>query len=277
MTEERRYDPHAFWEKRLRRHFTLGGAGYLNLGEHYNAALYRQRRIVLGRALRRHDITVAGADVIELGPGTGFYVQLWERWGAKSVTGLDIADVVIEQLRQRFPKGRFQLADVTKPWPVEPASADLVTAFDVLFHVVDEEGFESALEQVARALRPTGTFLVSDLFLHQEPVAAFHQVSRTLVRWQDALERAGLEIIGRLPIFVAMHPPYDLPPGLRRRFALRWWAWLEGRLEADQRMGRRLGPWLGRFDRVATRLVRDGPSTELLVCRSRISAQPAGR
>ena len=56
----------------------------------FDALNGRQRRIVLARALRRHDITVAGADVIELGPGTGFYVQLWERWGAKSVTGLDI-------------------------------------------------------------------------------------------------------------------------------------------------------------------------------------------
>jgi SAM-dependent methyltransferase len=271
--DERVYDPRRFWEHRLRRDFTLRGVGYKNLGAPYNRALYVQRRIVLTRALRRYRVRVQGADVVELGPGTGYYVELWERWGAGSVTGLDIADVVVERLRQRFPAHRFEQADVTEPWPVEPASADLVTAFDVLFHVVDENGFERALAQVARALRPGGAFIVSDLFLHEEPVAAFHQVVRTIARWEKALDAAGFELLGRLPVFVAMHPPYDLPAtGLRRRLAWRWWTWLESRLEADPDAGTRLGRWLGRFDRLATRLLRDGPSTELLVCRRRAAA-----
>jgi SAM-dependent methyltransferase len=271
--EERRYDPQQFWEERLRRDFTLRGVGYRNLGAPYNRSLYVQRRIVLARALRRYDILVRGADVIELGPGTGYYVELWERWGAGSVTGLDVADVVVDRLRGRFPAHRFEQADVTEPWPVEPASADLVTAFDVLFHIVDEPGFERALGQVGQALRPGGAFVVSDLFLHGPPVTAFHQVIRTLARWEEALDAAGFEILGRLPIFVAMHPPYDLPPGRRRRLAWRWWAWLEARLKADPEQGRLLGRWLGRFDRLAARLLRDGPSTELLVCRRRATAQ----
>jgi SAM-dependent methyltransferase len=156
---------------------------------------------------------------------------------------------------------------VTEEWPVEPASADVVTAFDVLFHVVDEDRFEAALDQVARALRPGGAFLVSDLFLHHGTVAAFHQVSRSLERWEAALTAAGFEIGGRLPIFVAMHPPFDLPPGFRARLGRRWWHWLETRLEADPDAGEWLGRWLMRFDRVATRVLRGGPSTELLVAR----------
>ena len=262
-----KYEAASFWETRLRGRFNLDGVGFQGLGVQFNTALYRQRAIVLDRVIRRHRIAIAGADIVELGPGTGFYVAEWERRGAASVLGLDITEVSCEALRRQFPRFRFEQADVAEPWPLEPASVDLVAAFDVLFHIVDDRRFEAAIGQVARALRPGGTFLVSDLFLHGAPVLGFHQVVRSLEQYGAALDRSGLEIVARVPVFLAMHPAMDLPPGRRRRIAESWWSWLEARLRADHRMGHRWGRILGYLDRAGTAVLREGPSTEILVAR----------
>jgi SAM-dependent methyltransferase len=263
------YDSESFWEERLRGRFDIAAAGFRGLGRTYNEALYRQRAIVLKRAIRRHRLPVANADVVELGPGTGYYVERWRAMGVGTLVGLDITSVVPERLSAAFPEYRFEQADVSEPWPLATGSADLVTAFDVLFHVVDDTRFAAAITEAGRVLRPGGYFLVSDLFVHDEAFRGFHQVSHTFAEYTAALEGAGLEIVGRLPVFVTMHPALDVPAGWRRRVAERWWAMLEAKLVAKPHLGRRIGTVLFWIDRVLTLPLRGGPSTELLLARKR--------
>ena len=263
------YDPEAFWETRLRARFDLAAAGFRGLGKPFNEALYRQRDVVLRRAIRRHRLPVAGADVVELGPGSGFYVERWRDWGIASLVGLDITTVVPERLSVEYPEYRFERADISEPWPVADASADLVTAFDVLFHIVDDDRFAAAIAEAGRVLRPGGHLLVSDLFLHGQAFRGYHQVSRTLDDYRAALDGAGLDIVGRLPVFVTMHPAIDVPAGWRRSLADRWWTALEAKLVATPRLGRRIGSVLFWIDRLLTLPLRGGPSTELLLARRR--------
>jgi SAM-dependent methyltransferase len=262
------YDPASFWEGRLRTEFDLTGVGYRRIGKPFNKALYRQREIVLGRVIKRTGIDPRGVRIVELGPGTGFYVELWRRWGAAGLVGLDITEVATERLAATFPEFRFAFADITERWLVEDASAELVTAFDVLFHVVDDERFATALAEAARVLRPGGHPLVSDLFPHRHDIRAYHQVSRTLATYSAILERLGFDVVGRAPVFVTMHPAFDAPQFLRGP-AARWWTWLEAHLIGDPLRGRRLGKVLGTIDRVLTWPFRGGPSTEILVARKR--------
>ena len=263
------YDPASFWEQRLGGDFSLDAVGFRGLGKPFNAELYRQRLTVLGRALRRYSVEIEGAEIVELGPGTGFYVSEWQRRGARHVTGLDITAVARDRLRSRFPDYRFEQADVTEPWPVETDSADVVAAFDVLFHIVDDARLAAALAEGARTLRPDGVLLISDLFLHGPTVRGFHQVVRPLDQFTGLLESSGFDVLGRVPVFVTMQPAIDLPPGFRQAFAARWWAWLEGRLRGHPKRGYRLGRVLRWVDRTLTYPMRDGPSIEILVARRR--------
>ncbi len=263
------YDAERFWEARLRGRFDLSGAGFRGIGKSFNEALYRQRLIVLRRAIRRFHLPVEGADVVELGPGSGFYVDRWRAWNVRSLLGLDITAVVPERLAAAYPAYRFAQADVSEAWPTDDASADIVTAFDVLFHIVDDARFEAAVRQAGRVVRPGGHLLVSDLFLHDRAFRGDHQVSRTLADYAAILSASGFEILGRLPIFVTMHPALDVPAGRRRRLAERWWRRIETTLVANPRLGRRIGAVLFWIDRSLTRVLREGPSTELLVARRR--------
>jgi SAM-dependent methyltransferase len=263
------YDPASFWESRLRHHFDMIGVGYSRLGRPFNLALYRQRLVVIGRTIRRFRIKVPGADVVELGPGTGFFIDYWKKLGIHSLVGLDITSVVTERLAEKYPEYRFAEADVSEHWPVPDASADIVTAFDVLFHITDDARFNAAIHEAGRVTRPGGLLLVSDLFLHGEMFRGFHQVSRTLRDYQASLADAGFEILGRMPIFITMHPALDLPPGRLSRFANDWWTRMEQRLMDEPKRGYRLGRVLGWIDRSLTKVSWGGPSTELLVARRR--------
>ncbi len=265
------YRPAEFWESRLRHHFDMIGVGYSRLGWPFNLALYRQRLVVLGRTIRRYRIKVAGADIVELGPGTGFYIDYWKTLGVGSLLGLDITAVVTERLAAKYPEYQFAEADVTERWPAADASADLVTAFDVLFHITDDSRFEAAIREAGRVTRPGGLLLVSDWFLHGEPFRGFHQVSRTLDNYRQSLDQAGFDVLGRMPIFVTMHPALDLPPGRLTRFATDWWSRTEQRLMDQPKRGYRLGRVLGWIDRSLTKVSWGGPSTELLVARRRTS------
>jgi len=263
------YKAAEFWESRLRHHFDMIGVGYSRLGWPFNLALYRQRLVVLGRTIRRYRIKAAGAAVVELGPGTGFYIDYWKTLGIGSLLGLDITAVVTERLTAKYPEYRFAEVDVSERWPADDASADIVTAFDVLFHITDDTRFEAAIREAGRVTRPGGLLLVSDLFLHGEAFRGFHQVSRTLLDYHQVLDGAGFDVLGRMPIFVTMHPALDLPPGRRARLAASWWSRTEERLMDEPKRGYRLGRVLGWIDRGLTKVSRGGPSTELLVARRR--------
>ncbi len=108
--------------------------------------------------LRREAGDLAEARVLEIGCGTGYFTSLLEDLGVRSYAGCDVTDVLFPDLRARFPHFRFQQKDVTS----EPLNGlwDVVLMIDVLEHIVDEQRLSRALENVRRAVRPSGLLLL---------------------------------------------------------------------------------------------------------------------
>ena len=224
---EETFDTKRYWQERLKADDSLVGVGFSSLGHRYNGWIYRMRRDVFMDRAPKLGIDMANAHVLEIGPGTGFYIDLWHELGVRQVTGVDLAPVVVERLAARYPQHTFRQADVgAVDAPLEAGAYDVVTAFDVMYHIVDEAMFEQALANVARSLKPGGLFMVADHFLHREQSnsrIAAHYLNRTLARYQEALARHGFEIVQRKPMFVLMNAPPDSRSRLRRAW------WLAGR------------------------------------------------
>ena len=64
------------------------------------------------RRLRSLLKELATLDVLDVGSGTGFYIDLWRRLGVRSVTGSDIAEKAVEELSARYPSNRFVRLDI---------------------------------------------------------------------------------------------------------------------------------------------------------------------
>ena len=222
------YRPREFWERRLSEHFDLRGSGETGLSLAYNRACYALRRSVLDRALAKVGMDPAGKRVLDVGCGTGFFTDYYLGRGAQ-VTGLDITSASIERLRARFPRASFVLADVSEASLEE--RYDVVNAFDVLYHITDDDRWGAAVRNLAAAVAPGGVLLVTDLFSRLDRLAEHNRV-RPLDAYEDLLSAAGLEITGLYPTHVLLNRELGLFRFLNR---------LPGGLLATDRVLLRLG------------------------------------
>lgn len=259
-------DPRAYWESRLAQEFDLAGVGFRVLGPDFNEAMYRVRARVFRRVVRRLDLDRAGARVLDIGSGTGFYVEQWRSNGAREIVASDLTSVAVEKLAAKFPGLEVHRLDIGDPVAVPGGRPfDAVSAFDVLFHVVDDERYARAIRNVSSFVRPEGWFVFSDNFLHRPAARASTQVSRTLAEIEEVVRAEGFDIVRRVPMFVLMNAPIDA----RGRWLKKRWNRLLARLAEDPARGRRAGAIRYPFEVVLTALLREGPSTEVMVCRKR--------
>jgi 2-polyprenyl-3-methyl-5-hydroxy-6-metoxy-1,4-benzoquinol methylase len=259
-------DVRDYWERRLGEHDGLGGVGWLGLGESFNRWMYAVRRRVFVRAVREVAGPVDGRRVLDVGSGTGFYLDLWRRLGVRSLTGSDLTEVAVERLRARLGGVEVVRLDVTaEDLPLPDGSFDVVSAMDVLFHVVDEDAYRRALRNVARLLAPGGLFFVSENLVSERSAHAVHQTSRSRADVERLLGDAGLEPVDLRPMFYLMNTPVDTSsPALRL-----WWRGLSRAAAVHDRAGWALGAAVYPVELALTRAGRRGPSTKLIACRRR--------
>jgi SAM-dependent methyltransferase len=261
-----RFDAEGYWSDRLGREFSLEGVGYLGLGESYNRWMYAVRRRVFRDVVKgRVD---PSASVLDVGSGTGFYVELWRELGVRHVTGSDLTAVAIEQLGERFPDTPFRALDLTKPLTGEAGPFDAISAMDVLFHIVDDDGYGQAIENLAAMLAPGGIFVFTENLLHGRTERGRHQTSRSLEAVSSLLTGAGLEVELRRPVFVLMNTPVDSDSALLEKS----WKAVNILVRGHSRRGWAVGAALYPLELALGRLLEDGPSTEIMICHKRDAA-----
>ncbi len=270
------YENDRYWNQRLEKDFSLSGVGHAGVGLAFNRWAYKLRRAVLLRTLRTSNISIQGARILELGFGTGFYLDLWRALNAAHVTGFDITDIAVKAARERFPANwNFDKADIAKPLPggVADGSFDLATAFDVLFHLVDDAGWNGALNNIAAALKPGGHTIIFDKCQSVEN-AVGHVRRRTLETYTTALKARGFEIISVRPLFVLMNSPTDLSGVSKLAFKTSWsLTKMPFKIGKHIGLGEILGGAMGATmygpELLLTRLFPRGPSTKILVARKK--------
>lgn len=216
------YHPDQYWQGLLDERYDFSGVGHPEFPPAFNRVLYHQMRLAVLAAIVEHGIDVEDVDVLEIGPGTGYWVDLWDELGARSVHGLDLAVSAVDRLRAAYPRHRFQEGDLGSPHLPIDGSFDLISAMSVLLHIVDERRFQTALTHIASRLRPGGTVLLMEpLVLHRwwgPPVdASSNSRARTLAEWNEALASAGLVLVGHRPVTALLANVCDT------RHRLGWW------------------------------------------------------
>lgn len=258
--------PRRYWDQRLAQNWGPEGVGSLAYGRQYNTWLYRVRRRAFLGVWRRFNSSLEAQRILDVGCGTGFYIELWRQLGADTIVGLDFSPVVIARLRKQFP-GDIVLEerDIGESALLSPTTNfDIVSAFDVLFHIVDDERYDNALRNISALLRPGGLFLYSDNFVRGRS-RQFHGYwkSRSLEEIGDALDRAGFHIIDRVPVFVLMNSPVDSGSVVYERL----WHFAMRCVSKSEVIGFVVGALLYPLELVLRRLVCEGPSTEIMICR----------
>jgi len=255
------FDPERYWSERLEETYSLAGVGWLGMGEPYNRWMYAVRRRAFRRALRGR--VTPDARALDVGSGTGFYVDRWLELGVRDITGSDLTAFAVERLRERFPDTPFHQLDITSPSLPQLGRFDAISAMDMLFHVVDDRGYERAIRNLAELLAPGGVLVLTENLLHRKTPRAQHEVDRSIEEVTGLLRRAGLTIESRRPLFVLMNTPIDSDS----RFLRRSWTAVNLLVRRGPRYGQAVGALLFPVELALIRLLKEGPSTEIVVCR----------
>jgi SAM-dependent methyltransferase len=252
-----------WWEARHRDHEGFDAVGYAGAGEAYNAWLYRVRR----RLFRRHVAPLAHSEssVLDVASGTGFYVELWKEAGVRDVTGSDVSETAVRRLREGFPSVPVDRFDIAGPATELPERRfDVVSAFDLLFHLIDDGAYRRALANLARLVAPGGLLVITENFRRAGPRRfASVQVNREEREIYAALHRNGFGVVERRPMFVVM----NAPARGGRPLLHAWWTRVHSLLTTRPWSGKVLGPALYPLELACLATIRDAPSTELAICR----------
>lgn len=118
------------------------------------------------RVVRQSPLHLSGARVLELGCGTGKNSQ-WLAAQARELVALDFSPGMLDVARRRVRAQhvRFVEHDITRPWPVNAASMDVVVGNLVLEHVRD---LGPIYAEAARVLRPGGALFVCELHPYRQ-------------------------------------------------------------------------------------------------------------
>ncbi len=174
--------------------------------------------------LRTAEPDVAGRAVLDVGCGGGLMTEEWARRGART-TGLDRSPALLDAARRHAAAGglaiRYLGDDARALAEREAGTYEIVTAFEVVEHVADAEGFVRAL---GRLLAPGGRLYLST-------------INRTRRAWLLAIVAAE-HLLGIVPRGTHRHADF------RRPSEIASWGRAEG-LVVDAVRGVRYDP-LGR-------------------------------
>jgi SAM-dependent methyltransferase len=107
-------------------------------------------------------VHLAGARVLDVGCGSGYFLHRLREYGAGDCVGIDLLEERIAAGRERYPALDLRVGSATD-LPFENGSFQLVTQFTCLSSIVDGEARMSAAGEIRRVAGPDGWVLSFDM------------------------------------------------------------------------------------------------------------------
>ena len=254
--------------------------GQSGLPESLNRWLYRIGRRNVRAFLAAYGLgQLNGRAILDVGAGTGFWIDVWREMGATQVDGVDLAPEAVDGLRHRYPESTFKAGDIADPGVIpDDVGYDIVSVMNVMLHILDEDRFASAGANIAAAVRPGGYLLMAEPALTErtpppEPKPGASSKARPLSRYREVFESAGLTFVSFRASTVVGANPIESGDRYFRSYS---WVWKRTARWARRwpRASGAIGRVLDVLDRI---LMRTGaaPSGKLLLFRRPVTVSAA--
>jgi hypothetical protein len=151
----------------------------------------------------------------------------------------------------------------------------VVTALDVLYHVVDDRAWAATLENLLTLVDSRGVFITTEKFPRSGVAQKYPHVRRRPLRmWQEVLAGRGFEVRRIVPVFLFMDDPIvdGERPWLGRLAAIQWKVLTEPikalksvpAIQGGFATAVAAAQWIP--ERLAMSLLARTPNLEMLVC-----------
>lgn len=212
------FDPKQYWEERLKKHCGLEGVGCEGRSATLNQFLYRAKTRTMNRALSRLPLALVSSNLrmLDIGTGTGFWIDYFLAKGIKSITAVDIAPAAVKFLKEKYcslETMNFVCADAGGDEFSEGVRPmfGLVIAMDVLYHIIENEKFCATIRNIARVLEPGGYLFLTDILSSSKEAMSpqQHVHWRPLTVYKRELEKNSLDIVYLAPVYTLLQSPVD--------------------------------------------------------------------
>jgi SAM-dependent methyltransferase len=271
------FDPKQYLEDRLKSLCNLEGVGCAGRTKAWNAFLYKSKIRAMNRALSKLGLDIRGYKALDIGCGVGFWVDYLIEKSVNSITGIDIAPSSIEFCNRKYSnlKNRNFICgdisdDVFMSEKLLGGGYDLATAFDVLYHITDDDKFCATIKNIAHALNPGGYLFLTDILSSSRDKISHQQHVRwrSLSYYGQELGHNGLDIIYLAPMTVLLGSPIDASGLLGKILTVVYYS-LTSKTKTFPGIESAYLTVLYNFDLFLTSFSRFGVSTKLLIAKKR--------
>ncbi len=205
------FDAGAYWQDRVGADADLSDVGHRAMGPAYNAEIYARRIEALELMLERHvNKPLEQLRVLDIGCGSGFYTGFWQARGVREYVGLDISSRTIAQLAIAYPKYRFVQADISEALPEtlsDRGSFDIITVFDVLYHIIAKRRFESAIANIGGLIIEDGRLFIMEFLCRRNYQVSKHVIHRARDAYLAEFSKNQLVLTDSELLFHFLVPP----------------------------------------------------------------------
>ena len=200
------YEPKSYWEKRLRENFSLRQTGHLGFNLAYNKWLYKVKVRILQETLNSLRIDCKGKSVVDIGCGTGFWVEFYKSKGATPIVGVDVTSISIERLKEEYRQLEFRELDIGEANINIDRRFDIVHVFDVLYHIKGRSNFRNAISNVAHLSNVGAYIFITDSLI--DKCESEHVFFRSLTTYEEEFRRNSLRLIEVIPLYYLLNRQY---------------------------------------------------------------------
>jgi SAM-dependent methyltransferase len=189
--------------------------GHPDMGSEFNRLAYDLRLHALVCALQKVACFPPPDNIFEAAFGVGYYLKFWHSQHCRRVVGVDLSAQACQNATRHFPEFDLREGDLAEinqweDWLELVHSFAVVTAIDVIYHLVEEDAACRALCNVAQLVAPKGILVLTDKFAqlpHPVQEVSGHVTRRCLDWYTALLKMQGLVLECTVPVFWCMDPP----------------------------------------------------------------------
>jgi 2-polyprenyl-3-methyl-5-hydroxy-6-metoxy-1,4-benzoquinol methylase len=198
----RTYDDSRWWDASF---YTEGVSDRQTIGPRKNPITakyhYASTEMQILLHLRNSGTAVAGASVLDVGSGSGHWIDFYKSLDASPIAGMDVSHVAVEHLKEKYaadPSIDIHQGKALEVMRRLNREFDIVNAIGVMFHIVDDAEWAATVGAIGSIVKKNGLFvagghfgLVDGVNMQIDKDGNINKRLRSKRRWIQQLHKAG--------------------------------------------------------------------------------------
>ena len=147
----------------------------------------------------KYDLPVQGGNILDIGSGTGHWLDFYRTFFEPAqLWGIDFAQGPLDKLQKKFGSSvQLQRWDISAEIPAELSvnRFDLINAVGIVFHIVDDEKWRKAIDNLASLLKESGVLIIGGDFGDTTQERGVMRKTRSLKDWKALASSLSLNIL----------------------------------------------------------------------------------